>query len=60
MPNAKQLLYQTWKNSHQRFSIKMFSVFKKFPILTGKYMCEVFKNAYFEEYLRTTASYMTL
>ena len=38
----------------------MFSVFKKSPILTGKYLCEVFKNAYFEEYLRTTASYMTL
>ena len=47
MPNAEQLLYQTEKRSHQRFSIKI--LFSNFAIFTEKHLCEIIKN-YFEEY----------
>ena len=53
MPNAPQLLYQTEKGSHQRFSIK--TIFLNFAIFTGKHLCEIIKN-YFEEHLRTAIS----
>ena len=59
MPNAKQLLYQTGKSSHRRFSMKKLFL-KIFAILTGKHLCEIFKNTYFEEHLRTAASELTL
>ena len=56
--NADQLLYQTEKSSYQRFSIKV--IFLNFAILMGKYLCEIIKNKYFEEHLRTAASEQTL
>ena len=31
-----------------------------FAILTGKHLCEIFKNTYFGEHLRTNASELTL
>ena len=51
------------RNSHWRCSIKI-SVLEKFTILTGKHLCwclffkcvPVFKNTYFEKYLRTLVS----
>ena len=49
--NAVQLLYQTEKSSYQRFSIKV--IFLNFAI---KHLCEIIKNNYFEEHLRTAAS----
>ena len=58
MPNAEQLLYQTEKSSHQRFSIII--LFLNFQILKGKHLCEIIKNNYFEEHLRMTASELTL
>ena len=45
MPNAEQLLYQTEKSSHQRFSIKT---------------CFLKINTYFEEHLCAAASELTL
>ena len=33
---------------------------KIFAILTGKHLCEIFKNTYFGEHLRTNASELTL
>ena len=59
MPNVKQLLYQTEKRSHRRFSMKKLFL-KIFAILTGKHLCEIFKNICFEEHLRTTAFELTL
>ena len=56
--NADQLLYQTEKSSYRSFSIKV--IFLNFAILTGKYLCEIIKNNYFEEHLRTGASVPTL
>ena len=50
MPNAKQLLYQTGKSSHRRFSIKTLS-------LKISDLCEIIKNTYFEEHLRTAMNY---
>ena len=58
MPNAEQLLYQTEKSSHQRFSIII--LFLNFQIFKGKHLCEIIKNNYFEEHLHTTASELTL
>ena len=54
MSNAEQLLYETEKISHRRFSIKI--LFLNFPIFTGKHLCEIIKINYFEEHLRTAAS----
>ena len=54
MPNAEQLLCQTEKISHRRFSIKI--LFLNFPIFTGKHLCEIIKNNYFEEHFCTVAS----
>ena len=45
-------------NSHQRFSIKI--LFLKFAIFTGKHLCEIIKNNYFEEHLCKAASELTL
>ena len=69
MPNTEQLLYQTDKTSHGRCSIKM-AVLKNFASFTGEHLwwssdvflwiCEIFKNTYFEEQLRTAASELTL
>ena len=33
---------------------------KIFAIVTGKHLCEIFKNTYFGEHLRTNASELTL
>ena len=33
---------------------------KNFEIFMGKHLCEIFKNTYFEEHLRTAASELTL
>ena len=38
MPNTKQLLYQTDKKSHRRYSIKS-AVLRDFAIFTKKYLC---------------------
>ena len=59
MPNAKQLLYQTGKSSHRRFSIKTLSL-KILQYSREKHQCEIIKNTYFEEHLRTAASELTL
>ena len=56
--NADQLLYQTEKSNYRRFSIKV--IFLNFAILTGKYLCKIIKNNYFEEHLRTAVSVPTL
>ena len=58
MPNPKQLLYQTEKSSHRRFSIKILLL--DFAIFTGKHLCEIIKSNYFEENLRMAASELTL
>ena len=58
MPNSEQLLFQTEKSSHRSFCIKI--LFLNFAIFTGKYMCEIIKNNYFEEHLRTATSELTL
>ena len=57
MPIIQQLLYQTNKSSHQRFSIKKPTLLKKIP--TEMFSCEYCKisnSTCFEEHLRTTAS----
>ena len=36
------------------------TVLKNFAIFTGKHLCEIFMNTYFEEYLRTAVSKLTL
>ena len=58
MPNAEQLLYQTEKSSHQRFSIKI--LFLYFAIFTRKRLCEIIKSNYFEEHLCAASSELTL
>ena len=58
MPNAEQLLYQTEKRSHQRFSIKI--LFLNFAIFIRKNLHEIAKNNYFEEHLCMAASELTL
>ena len=57
MPIIQQLLYQTNKSSHQRFSIKKPTVLKKTPaeMFSCEY-CKISNNTCFEEHLRTTAS----
>ena len=57
MPNAEQLLYQTEKSNHWRFSIKR--LFLNFAMFTGKHLCKTVKN-YFEEHLCMVASELTL
>ena len=57
MPHAEQLLYQTEKSSHQRFSIKI--IFLNFATLIGKHLCKIIRN-YFEEHLHTGAFELTL
>ena len=49
-----KLLYQTEKTATGRFYEN--TVLKDFAIFTGKHLCKIFKNTYFEEYLGTTAS----
>ena len=59
MANTEQLLYQTEKSSHQRFSKKiMFLIILQYSM--GKHLHEIFKNTYFEEYLHMDASEQTL
>ena len=58
MLDTEQLLYQTEKSSHHWFSLK--TVFKNFAIFTGKHLCEIFKNIYFEKHLRKAAYELTL
>ena len=36
------------------------AVLKSFSIFTGKHLCEIFKNTYFEEHLRMAVSELTL
>ena len=57
MPIIQQLLYQTNKSSHQRFSIKKPTLLKKTPaeMFSCEY-CKISNNTCFEEHLRTTAS----
>ena len=55
MPTTEQLLYQTEKSHHQRFSIKT-QFLKFFAIFTGKYLCEIFKNTHFEEHVHMAHS----
>ena len=57
MPSAEQLLYQTEKSNHWRFSIKR--LFLNFAMFTGKHLCKTVKN-YFEEHLCMVASELTL
>ena len=52
MPNTEKFFYQTEKNYK--------NVLKYFAIFKGKHLCEIFKNTYFEEHLRTAASELTL
>ena len=49
-----KLLYQTEKTAPGGFYKN--TVLKDFAIFTGKHLCKIFKNIYFEEYLGTTAS----
>ena len=58
MPNAEQLLYQTEKNIHPRFSITI--LFLNFAVFTGKHLCQIIKNKYFEEHLCTSPSELSL
>ena len=59
MPNAEQLLYQTEKKQPVEVFYKN-AVLKNFTIFMGKHLCENFKNTYFEEFLHTAASELTL
>ena len=58
MPNTKKLLYQSEKQSPEVFYKN--TVLKYFAILTGKHLCEIDKNTYFEERLCTAASELAL
>ena len=44
-----------WKKQPPEVSYKN-AVLKSFAIFTGKHLCEIFKNTYFEEHLRAAAS----
>ena len=59
MPSTEQLLYQTEKSSHQRFSIKTLFL-KIFAIFMEKHPCQIFKNTFSKENLCTAASELTL
>ena len=59
MPNTEHLLYQTKKKQPPEVFYKS-AALKNFVTFTGKHLCETFKNIYFEEHLRTTASELTV
>ena len=54
LPNTEQLLYQTEKSSHWRFSIK--TLFLKILQYSRENTCQIFKITCFEEHLCTAAS----
>ena len=58
MPSNEQLLYQTEKSSHWKFSMKMLFL-KILQYSRGKHLCGILKNTSFEEHLRTAASELT-
>ena len=58
MPNTEEFLYQTEKQPPVVFYKN--AVLKTFAIFMAKHLCEIFKNTYFEEHLRTAASELTL
>ena len=53
MSSAEQLLHQPPEVFYKR------AVLKNFVIFTGKHLCEIFKNTYFEVNIRTAASKLT-
>ena len=57
MPNTEQLIYQTEKSSHQRFSIK--TLFLKILQYSQISPVRNFKNTYFEEHLHAAVSLLT-
>ena len=59
MPNAKQLLHQIEKKQPPEIFYKN-AFLKNFTIFSGKHLCKIFKNTYFEEHRRTAASELTL
>ena len=59
MLNTEQLLYETEKSSHWRFSVKKLFL-KILQYSPGKHLCKIFKNNYFEEHLHMAASELTL
>ena len=59
MPNTEQLLYRTEKKQPPEVFYKN-AALKNFAIFKGKYLCEIFKNTYFEEHLCTAAFEQTL
>ena len=58
LPITEQLLYQTEKSSHCRFSIK--TLFLKNLQYSRENTYEIFKITYFEEHLCTTTSSLTV
>ena len=60
MPNTEQLLYGTENSSHRTFSTKMLLLKIVQYLRENTYLCEIFKNTYFEENLRTAALELTL
>ena len=59
MLNTEQLLYETEKSSHWRFSVKKLFL-KILQYSPGKHLCKIFKSNYFEEHLHMAASELTL
>ena len=61
----QQLLFIIFRSSHQRCLVKMLSLeVRKYHRTINRELsceiCEIFKNPYFEEYLRKTASILSL